>query len=90
MDVDNDTPQPAAKSSSPPKAPKNHREKGQANGGKDAQPVVSKELAPPTAAKPFMKVCYGCQSRTHLIADCPSTPYDPRLDTFITPMFLTC
>jgi hypothetical protein len=53
-------------------------------------PLVPREPQPSPAVKPFYKVCYACQSRDHLVADCYRLRTSPRSSTSITVKYLAC
>ena len=93
MEVDEDT-HPSKSSTKPPTAPKQMRDNKASTPATtstaQAPAVAEREPNPQPPVKPFYKVCYGCQSPDHLIADCYRATTSPRSSTFTIVKFLVC
>ena len=94
MEVDDDN-RPPKTSNNPPTAPKQMRNTTTTSSATPKEnttvpPVAEREPNPQPAVKPYYKVCYGCQSQDHLIADCYRLKSSPRSSTFTIAKFLEC
>ena len=106
MEVDetSSTPTKASESTNPPTEPKTMRKTTENNGAPSAPKQMRTntdstkadksttviEPTPKPAIKPFYKVCYGCHSPDHLIADCYRTSSVPRSDISFIMKFQGC